>query len=138
MFKLVIGEPSGKSWKLELESEYLVGKQIGDVIDGKELKAELAGYQLQLMGGSDSAGFPLSSTLEGIGLGKVLLSEGWGMRDTHEGIRRRKTVRGKQISALVTQLNLNVVKAGTKKLAEIFPEQNQPKVKAPKAVAPTA
>lgn len=129
----------GKAWKLEFQEEILGGKSIGDTVDGKELKPEFEGYQLKITGASDGAGFPLSSTVEGIGFKKLLLTRGFGMRDSYPGIRRRRTVRGKTITANLSQLNLSVVKAGSKPLAEIFPEQNQPKVAAPKAApAPAA
>ncbi len=128
----------GKAWKLELADESLSGKAIGDTIDGKEIKPELDGYQLQITGGSDSAGFPLSKSVEGLGLKKLLLTRGFAMRDSYPGVRRRKTVRGKAIAASTAQLNIKVIKAGAKPLAEIFPEQNQPKVAAPKAEAKPA
>lgn len=137
-FKLNISE-KGKSWKLELADESLVGKNVGDTVQGKEIKPELEGYELTITGGSDIAGFPLSKDVEGIGLKSVLLTKGWGMRDNVEGMRRRKTVRGKSIAASTSQINISVIKGGTKPLAELFPEQNQPKVATPKAVpAPAA
>ena len=117
----------GKSWRIEKEDEALVGKSVGDVFNGKELTHELDGYELQIRGGSDNAGFPLSKNIEGIGLKRVLLKKGWGMHDNREGIRRRKTVRGKTISNTAALINISVVKAGNKPLAEIFPEQNKPK-----------
>ena len=43
--KLNISE-KGKSWKLEVEPEVLSGKSIGDTFDGKLLKPELEGYEL--------------------------------------------------------------------------------------------
>ncbi len=124
----------GKTWKTELADEMLSGKSVGDTIDGKELKSELAGYQLQITGGSDISGFPLTKDVEGIGLKKVLLTKGFGMRDSYPGIRRRKTVRGKTITATTTQLNLSVIKSGTTPLAEVFPEQNKPKESASPAL----
>lgn len=127
-FKINISE-KGKAWKLETEDEILVGKLIGDKLDGKEIKHELEGYELEITGGSDSSGFPLSKDAEGIGLKRVLLTKGWGMRNSEEGLRKRKTVRGKQISNTTSQINLKVIKAGKKHLAEIFPEQNKPKEK---------
>ena len=60
------------------------------------------------------------------------------MRDNYEGVRRRKTVRGKIIAANTTQLNLKVIKAGGKPLAEIFADQNKPEAIAPKAEAAPA
>jgi len=127
VFKINIGH-KGKSWKLETEADFLIGKTIGEKINGKELKAELEGYELEITGGSDIAGFPLSKDVEGLGLKRVLLKKGWGMRIAKpKGLRLRKTVRGKQISNSVSQINLKVVKEGSKKLEEIFPDQNKPK-----------
>jgi|SRR3989344_8287344 len=125
-FKIIIGD-KGKSWKLETEVESIIGKAIGDKIDGKEIKPELDGYELEIMGGSDLSGFPMYSKQEGLGLRSVLLSKGWGMHDKRSGVRRRKSIRGKIVSDKIVQLNLKAVKYGTKKLEDIFPEQNQPK-----------
>lgn len=137
-FKLVIGE-KGKAWKFDLDNEVLVGKSLGDKIQGKDLKAELEGYELEITGGSDISGFPMSKEVPGIGLKSKLLIKGWGMKDSYPGIRRRKSLRGKTISLAVSQVNFKVLKSGSKSLAEIFPEQNQPKAKkAPAPVAPAA
>lgn len=136
--KIVIAESNGKSWKLELSEEALAGKNIGDTIGGNELKPEFAGYELQITGGSDIAGFPMSKDTEGIGLKRVLLARGFAMRDNYPGIRRKKTVRGKQIAQTTAQLNMKVIKAGAKKFEEIFPEQNKPKEKKKKEAAPKA
>lgn len=127
-FKIVIGE-KGKAWKIDLDSEILVGKSIGEKVEGKELMNELQGYEFEITGGSDMAGFPLSKDVPGLGLKAILLKKGWGMRDNTEGIRRRKTVRGKVISNAVSQINLKILKHGNKKLEEIFPDQNKPKLK---------
>ncbi len=125
-FKLNISD-KGKAWKLEIESESLVGKSIGDTIEGKEIKEDLQGYQLEITGGSDSAGFPLAKQVEGLALKRLLLTKGWGMHDARKGVRLRKTVRGKQISSTTAQINMIVTKAGKKPLAEIFSDQNKPK-----------
>ncbi|MCX8158801.1 MAG: eS6 family ribosomal protein [Candidatus Pacearchaeota archaeon] len=127
-FKLNISE-KGKSWKLEIDNDIFIGKMIGDIVRGEEIKPELEGYELKISGGSDSAGFPLSKDVEGLGLKSVLLKRGWGMRTKGKGLRLRKTVRGKVISNAVSQINLNVEKTGKKPLSEIFPEQNKPKEK---------
>lgn len=123
-FKLNISD-KGKAWKLELQDESLVGKAIGDKISGKEIKHDFEGYEFEITGGSDNAGFPLSKDAEGIGLKRMLLKKGWGMHDNREGVRLRKTVRGKQIAGTTSQINLKVLKHGHKKLEEIFPEQNK-------------
>ena len=126
--KLIISQ-RGKAWKLEIESEVLNGRSIGDKASGKEIKPELEGYEFEITGGSDDAGFPLSAEVAGIGLVSELKTKGFAMKDSTAGIRRRKTVRGKIISDNTAQINLNVIKAGAKKLEEIFPDQNQPKPK---------
>jgi small subunit ribosomal protein S6e len=134
-FKLNISD-KGKAWKVETESEYLIGKSFGDKISGSEIKPELEGYELTITGGSDISGFPMHKEVEGIGLKKLLFIKGWGMKNKQSGLRLRKSVRGKTVSPSYVQINMKVVKAGSKALAEVFPEQNQPK--APKAKAAPA
>ncbi len=129
--KLNISE-NGRAWRLEIEGESLAGKSLGDSIDGKELKPDFEGYDFIISGGSDLAGFPMSHSVEGLGLKTMLLKKGWGMRDNRRGVRLRKTVRGKIISSSTSLINLKVVKSGKKPMAEIFPEQNKPKEKTPK------
>ena len=140
-FKLNMSEKSGKTWKLETESEAFLEKALGDKIAGKEISSDLAGYEFEITGTSDNAGFPSFKEVEGIGLGKLLLGYGRGMHKKPrgvektpgkkpEGLRLRKTVRGKIISPSIVQINLKILKHGSKKLDEIFPDQNQPKEKA--------
>jgi len=137
-FKIVIGD-KGKAWKLEIDNENLVGKSLGDKVQGKEIKSDLEGYEFEIAGGSDISGFPLSKEVPGLALKALLLKKGWGMRDNYPGIKRRKTVRGKVISQSTSQINLKVLKHGHKHLHELFPEQNQPKPKTEvKAPAPAA
>lgn len=148
--KLNISE-KGKAWKIEVEPEVLDGKAIGETIQGKTISPDLEGYELEITGGSDFAGFPLKSSVEGIALKRVLLTKGWGLWTRpkglskkplrfNKGLRLRKTVRGKTISAETTiQVNMKVTKAGSKKLADIFPDQNkapEPEVKEAPAEAP--
>ncbi|HTZ41825.1 MAG TPA: S6e family ribosomal protein [Candidatus Omnitrophota bacterium] len=140
MFKINISEKSGKTFKIESEAEELVGKSIHDKVEGKEISPELAGYEFEITGASDMAGFPSLDNVEGIGLKKVLLGYGKGMKKRPkregkrkrtdykpEGLRLRKTVRGKVISPSIIQINLKILKEGHKKLHELFPEQNKPK-----------
>lgn len=142
-FKINIGE-KGKTFKLELETEDLIGKKIGEKIDGKELKPELAGFELEITGTSDKAGFPGKKDVDGLALKRVLLTKGKFMKGyvkrrkktiKIKGLRQRKTVRGNQISLDTIQINTRVIKSGSKKLEEIFPEQNKPKAKPEKVKA---
>ena len=124
--RFIIGTKDGKSWKLESDAEALMGKSIGDKFEGKDIKVELEGYSFEIIGGSDSSGFPLSKNVEGLALKRVLLTRGFGMRDNREGVRMKKTLRGKVISATTAQLNLKIIKEGSKKLSDIFSDQNKP------------
>jgi len=142
MFKINISEKNGKTYHLELESEELMGKELHDKVSGKDISNDLSGYEFEIAGASDSAGFTALEKVEGTGLKRVLLGYGKGMhkRPRREGkkkvsnfkpkgLRMRKTVRGKVISPSIVQINLKTLKEGSKKLSEIFPEQNQPKEK---------
>jgi len=142
MFKINISDKSGKTYHLEAESEELMGKELHEKISGKEISNDLSGYEFEIAGASDSAGFTALESVEGTELKKVLLSYGKGMhkRPRREGkkkvsnpkpkgLRMRKTVRGRVISPSIVQINLKILKEGSKKLSEIFPEQNQPKEK---------
>ena len=142
MFKINISEKTGKTYKLETESRALEGKQLNDKIQGAEVSPDLEGYEFEITGASDQAGFTAHKNVEGIGLKKLLLSYEKGMKKrpkregkkkrtdtTPKGLRLRKTVRGKIISKAITQINLKILKESPKKLSEIFPEQNKPREK---------
>ena len=135
MFKINISNKEGKTYTLELESEELNGKELHDKIQGKELLPTLDGYELEITGASDKSGFTAMENVPSIGLKRVLLGVGKGMhkrskglrkkrRRTKKGLRLRKTVRGKVISPEIVQINMKVLKEGSRKLSEIFPEQN--------------
>ncbi len=136
-FKLNMSEKTGKTYKLETENEFFLEKSLGDKVEGKEISDDLSGYEFEITGTSDKAGFPSFKEVEGIGLSKLLLGYGRGMHKKPRGLKKkgkkpgglrlRKTVRGKIISPAIIQINLKVMKHGSKKLNEIFPEQNKPK-----------
>jgi len=140
VFKINIGSEDGKTYKLELESEELVGKSLGDTIPGTDLVGDLKDYEFVITGTSDSAGFTSMKEVEGVGLKKILIKYGKALHKKPKGVKKknkrprgmryRKTVRGKVISANITQVNLKVSKQGKKSLTEIFPEQNKPKAEA--------
>jgi ribosomal protein S6E (S10) len=142
MFKINISEKTGKTYHLESEAEDLIGKELHEKIKGKDISPDLEGYEFEIAGASDSAGFTALENVEGTALKKVLLGYGKAMhkRPRREGkkkvsnfkpkgLRMRKTVRGKIISPAIVQINLKTVKEGSKKLSEIFQEQNQGKEK---------
>ena len=136
-FKLNISEKSGKTYKLEAEAPALIDKELHQTVQGKDISPDLQGYEFEIAGASDNAGFTSMEDVEGIGLKKVLLTYGKAMHQRPKGdkkkgskpkgLRMRKTVRGKIISSAISQINLKVLKEGSKKLEEIFPDQNKPK-----------
>ena len=139
-FKINISEKTGKTYKLELETEELVGKELHDKIEGKSLLPDLEGYELEIRGASDKSGFTSHENVPETGLKRILLSYGKAMRKRTrregkkkisnpkpKGLRLKRTVRGKTISSEIVQINLKVLKHGTKPLSEIFPEQNREK-----------
>ncbi|MCL5018830.1 MAG: eS6 family ribosomal protein [Candidatus Pacearchaeota archaeon] len=142
MFKVNIAEKNGKTYHLDLESEELMGKELHSQIEGKDISPELSGYEFEITGASDTSGFTSMANVEGTGLKKLLLSYGKAMHRrprregkkkvsnfTPKGLRLRKTVRGKVISPAIVQINLKILKEGSKKLSEVFPDQNLPKEK---------
>jgi len=137
-FKINIGTKEGKTFHLEAESEGLVGKELHGKVNGKEVSSDLEGYEFEISGASDKSGFTVMENVEGIGLKKLLLTYGKGMKkrarkegkkklskNRPKGLRLRRTVRGKIISPEISQINLKILKVGKKKLEEIFPDQNK-------------
>jgi small subunit ribosomal protein S6e len=129
-FKINIGKKDGKTFHLDIEMENLIGKKIGEDINGEELHSDLSGYTLKIKGLSDKAGFASLSDVEGSDLKKKLLKYGKGMKERYpHGMKKKKTIRGNTISNDTIQINVSVEKEGSKKLEEIFPEQCLPKEK---------
>lgn len=136
MFKFNISTKQGKTFKLEAEAIGLKQQKIGDIVKGEEILPDLSGYELQITGASDIAGLPALEIVEGIGLKRVLLGLGTAMhrrpkgnkkkiKRPTKGLKLRKTIRGKIISDAISQINMKVVKQGSKSLNAVFPEQNK-------------
>ena len=99
----------------------IIGKNIGDTISGDI--AGLSGYTLKLTGGTDKDGFPIRPDLPGPARRKILVTRGVGFHPEADGVRMRKSMRGREISSDVTQINTVVVEYGQKPLAEMFPKK---------------
>lgn len=119
-FKVIVsGLENGTSKTVELEDARavpLIGKKIGDVIDGAVLG--LAGYKVQITGGSDKDGFPMRADVHGGVRRSVVLSGGVGFHPRSEGERRRKMVRGNVITDEIVQINMKIVEKPKAKRAE--------------------
>ena len=97
-FKIIVSDPTeGTSKIVELEearASPLIGKKIGEVIEGTVV--DLAGQKVQVTGGSDKDGFPMRPSVHGGVRRRIVLAGGCGFNPTNEGMRRRKTIRGKR------------------------------------------
>ena len=118
-FKFNISQ-KGKTYKAESDSESFLGKKIGDKFSGSEVSADLTGYELEIKGTSDIAGFPGIQSQEGPNLRKVLFTKGKFLHKVKsKGVRMKKSVRGNEISEKTVQINCVVVKEGSKKFADL-------------------
>jgi small subunit ribosomal protein S6e len=141
VLKINISEKSGKTYKFESEEALLLEKELGQTISGSDISPDLSGYEFEITGASDKSGFTSFLNVEGIGIKKLLLTYGKGLHKKPKGekkkgtrpkgLRKRKTVRGKVISEHTRQINVKMLKEGSKKLAEVFPEQNKAPETAP-------
>ena len=141
MVKVVISDPkSGKSYQKEFQDiSPFNGKIVKDVIKGELL--DMTGYEFQITGGSDAAGFPMRSDVTGTLKKKILAVKGVGIKRKRHGQRQRKTVAGNTIYAKTAQINLKVLKEGKESLepkTEAKPEdapKAEEKAEAPKEEA---
>ncbi|MCS7115717.1 MAG: 30S ribosomal protein S6e [Nitrososphaerota archaeon] len=110
-FKVIVSDPEeGASKTVELEGAHaapLIGKKIGDIIDGSILG--LQGCKAQITGGSDKDGFPMRPNVHGGVRRSVVLSGGIGFNPEKKGERRRKKVRGNTITEDIVQINMKIV-----------------------------
>jgi len=125
--RMVVSDPqSGKATTIQLTPQQfglLVGKKIGDIIDGSAFGFKDA--SLKLTGGSDRDGFPMRPDISGPRKVQVLLSGGVGFHPKRKppskrkkrrnkrpvkGVRKRVTVRGNMISESIAQINAVIVR----------------------------
>jgi ribosomal protein S6E (S10) len=113
----------GRTWKAETNNEGLIRMSIGDKLEGNMVSPDLEGYELEITGTADHAGFPGIKSESGPQLRRILLVRGMkGNRKTKpEGLRIKKSVRGNEISEKTVQINTKVLKEGAKKFDEICP-----------------
>ena len=127
--KFDIGD-KGKTYHCEAEPGELIGMKLGDKFQGQLIGGQFIGYEFEITGASDSAGFPCRKDVDGTMHKRVSLKYGVGMRESKpKNVKFKKTVHGSTISEDIAQINLKVVKEGAKKMAEIFPKPE----KAPEA-----
>ena len=126
--RIVIGDKDGKSYQKEIAADKmnaLLNLKIGDEFDGGVV--DVPGYRLSISGGSDKDGFPMRKGVHGQGRKQILVAEGPGYYPEMKGGRKKKSIRGEVIAQDIAQINVKIVKAGTKPLAEIFGKTEAPK-----------
>ncbi|MBI4453834.1 30S ribosomal protein S6e [Candidatus Woesearchaeota archaeon] len=144
-FKLVISDPkTGKSYQLEAKDEtakHFLGKKIGDKVRGELI--DLSGYEFEIRGGSDNCGFPMRKDVEGSVRKRIYAVSGVGIhkkvnftkkgerkiRRKKQGVKQKKTVCGNTIHAKVSQINLMILKHGSKPLGKEEPKEGASEAK---------
>jgi small subunit ribosomal protein S6e len=119
---LIVSDPeTGESQKVELQNTNmapLIGKRIGEVIDGSI--ANMAGHKLKLTGGTDKDGIPMRPDVHGSVKARVVLSGGVGYKPKKHGERKRVVVRGNTVSEDTVFLNFTLIER---------PKRRKPKAK---------
>ena len=137
---------NGQSYNMTVSGNNLsqfLGKKIGDVVDGifvGEGDKTLAGYKLQITGGSDKTGTPMRRDLDGGSRQAILVTASTGFKGHNlvsktkkgekkrfrykpEGMRKRRVFRGNTITQDTRQINLKVVDAGNIGLDKLLGEE---------------
>ena len=112
------GPGKGLSKQIEIDekkSRLFEGMKIGESIKGGLIG--FPNFEFEITGGSDSSGFPMRKDVHGPVKKKILVSKkGIGYKPTRKGQKRRRTVRGSEITFDMTLINLKVLKYGETEL----------------------
>lgn len=117
------GPGKGQSKLIQIEEKkfHFEGMKIGDIIKGGLIG--FPNYEFVITGGSDASGFPMRKDVHGPVKRRILVSKrGIGYKPKRKGQKRRKMVRGNEVSYDMTLLNLKVVKYGE---AELFKKSEE-------------
>jgi small subunit ribosomal protein S6e len=121
-FKVVVNDvKGGKSHQVQISGHHansLIGKKIGDEVDG--IFISLPGYKLSITGGTDKNGFPMRNDLPGTIRRRLLLSKSKGFHPKENGLRHKKSIRGNTVNQDLVQINMKVIKYGSKPVNELI------------------
>jgi len=122
-FQVVVGDPdTGEAHGLEVDEQdanRFIGRELGDEVEGSAVG--LDGYTLEITGGSDAAGRPMRGDVSGPNLSEILVAErSTGYKPERGGERRRITVRGREISDEVAQINVRVTERGDRSIEDLL------------------
>ncbi|WNY26603.1 hypothetical protein MsAm2_03750 [Methanolapillus ohkumae] len=126
--KMVLADPrTGKSYKIDFDAtkeKTIIGKTIGTEMDADFVG--LSGYKMKITGGCDKSGFVMRADLPGPAKRKILGATGIGFSPKINGQRRRKFIRGSEISSDIIQVNAKLTAFGNatvEKLLGLEPEE---------------
>ncbi|MFB6189166.1 MAG: 30S ribosomal protein S6e [Halapricum sp.] len=126
-FTVAVADPdSGETHQIDVDGQdanRFMGREIGDEVDGGAVG--LDGYTIEISGGSDTAGRPLRGDVRGPDLKSVLLEGGVGYKPARDGERKRVTVRGREISDEVRQINAAITARGNTDVADLLGESDE-------------
>ena len=121
-FQVVVGDPDeGTTHSFNVDGQdanRFIGRSIGETVEGGAVG--LSGYELEVTGGSDTAGRPMREDVSGTGTAAVLLEGGVGFDPTVDGERKRVTVRGAEISDETRQINAKIVTRGDESVEDLL------------------
>jgi small subunit ribosomal protein S6e len=121
-FQVVVSDPeTGATYQRDVDGQdanRFLGIDLGEEVDGDAVG--LPGYTLELTGGSDDAGRPLRSDVAGPELKQILLTGGTGYKPRRDGERKRVTVRGREVSEEVAQINAKISAYGEESVEELY------------------
>ena len=124
MVKCTINDvKTGKSYSKETDSTAFLNKKLGEKVSGSNLG--LPGYELEIVGASDTAGFPHRKDIEGIGRKAIITPRGFGARGIPKGVVARKLYRGNTLSEFTAQVNLKIAGYGSKPVEELLGVQKK-------------
>lgn len=136
--KINVANPiTGRQKLYDIEDEkklrVFMEKRIAQEVDASSVDDSLKGYTLRITGGNDKQGFPMmQGVLTNLRV-RLLLDGRTGCyrRPTHDGERRRRTVRGCIVSQDLSVLNTIIVKKGPQEIAgltdSVIPRRLGPK-----------
>ncbi len=110
-FQLIVSDPKSRASRAAtiegVKAQALIGKSIGEEVDGKLLG--VGNVKLKITGGTDKDGVPMRFDVQGSARKRAILSGGVGYRPLSDGERMRKLVRGRVVSDETLQVNSVVV-----------------------------
>ncbi len=117
-FQLVVSDPKNrisKATTLEgAKAQALVGKSIGEEVDGKLLG--IGNLKVRITGGTDKDGIPMRFDIQGGAKKKAVLSGGVGFKPQSKGERVRRLLRGRMVTEDTLQINSVIVSGELEKV----------------------